>query len=118
MTFLAATDKARAKSFFAETLGFKFITDDGFALVFGLDGTMLRVSTVKTFTPQPFTVLGWQVGDIRKAYAALVKQGIAFERYPFVEDKDGVWTAPDGTKVAWFKDPDGSVLSLTEFVGK
>jgi hypothetical protein len=76
---------------------------------------MIRISKVPTFTPLQSTVLGWEVGDIKAIVDWLVKRGVVFEKYPFVEDKErGIWTAPGGTEVAWFKDPDGNVLSVAE----
>ena len=116
MTFLATTDRARAKTFYAETLGLTFVVDEPCALVLDISGAMLRISPVPSFTPQPFTVLGWEVPDIAAEISALVGKGIAFERYSFMEhDADGVVTFDNGDKVAWFKDPDGNLLSLTQF---
>jgi hypothetical protein len=91
------------------------ISDDEFALAFESNGTQLRIQKVQRITPPPFTVLGWQVTDIQAAIATLSQAGVSFERYSFMQqDAAGVWTAPGGTKVAWFKDPDGNLLSLSE----
>ena len=90
------------------------MANDGFALVFEGDGTMIRVVKVDAFSPQPFTILGWKVNDIQEKVAALTKRGVAFERYPGMEqDKLGIWDAPGGARVAWFKDPDGNLLSVS-----
>jgi catechol 2,3-dioxygenase-like lactoylglutathione lyase family enzyme len=88
---------------------------DGFALVFDLNGTMLRISKMTEFTPAQHTVLGWEVEDIGAAVDELAQKGVAFERYPGMgQDKNGIATFPTGDKVAWFKDPDGNVLSLSQ----
>jgi catechol 2,3-dioxygenase-like lactoylglutathione lyase family enzyme len=116
LPMLATTRPAEARRFFGETLGLTFETDDGFALVFGAGLGRLRIQKVEAFTPHAFTALGWMVDDIRFAIRELAKKGVVFERYEAMEqDADGVWTPP-GTKigVAWFKDPDGNLLSLTE----
>ncbi len=108
-------DKARAKAFYHDTLGIEFVADDGFALVFKLPNAMLRVVPVQELTPQPFTLLGWEVTAIEDEVKALTDAGIVFERYSYFEqDTLGIWTAPNGNKVAWFKDPDGNNLSLSQ----
>ncbi len=115
IAFVATSDPERARHFYSDFLGLRFVADDDFALVFDLNGTMLRVVKLKTVTPAPYTVLGWSVPDIRGAVAAL-RKNIQFERYDGMSQDDlGVWTAPGGAKIAWFKDPDGNTLSLTEF---
>jgi catechol 2,3-dioxygenase-like lactoylglutathione lyase family enzyme len=115
IAFVAVKDRSRARAFYEEVLGLSFIKDDGFALVYDLDGTMLRMAVVPDFAPQRFTVLGWEVGDIREAVTGLGASGVQFERYGFPgQDESGVWSAPDGSQVAWFKDPDGNVLSVSQ----
>jgi YD repeat-containing protein len=119
IAFVATDEPVASKAFYAETLGLRLVADESFALVFDASGTPLRVQKVREHTPLPYTVLGWIVTDISAAVARLGDQGVSFERYGwFEQDKRGVWTAPDGTKVAWFKDPDGNVLSLTEAAAK
>jgi len=116
IAFVAATDMARTKTFYGDIIGLALKADDGFALVFDCNGTMLRVSKVQKATVAPYTVLGWSVRDIRGKIQELGKKGVVFERFQgFPQDDLGAWTAPDGTKVAWFKDPEGNLLSLTEF---
>lgn len=113
--FAATAHPRRARAFYQRTLGLRLLTDDRFALAFDSNGVQLRVQKVEKVTPPPFTVLGWEVASIRRAMTALAKAGVTFERYPFLEqDAAGVWTAPGGTRVAWFKDPDGNLLSLAE----
>jgi predicted enzyme related to lactoylglutathione lyase len=116
IAFVATTNPGRAKKFYKDTLGLRFVSGGKFALVFDAGGTMLRVTPVKEFEPTCFTVLGWVVEDIAKEVRELTKQGVKFQRYDWMkQDEDGVWTSPDNAKVAWFNDPDGNVLSLTEF---
>jgi catechol 2,3-dioxygenase-like lactoylglutathione lyase family enzyme len=109
--------KDEAKEFYETTLGLVFKVDDQYALVFETGGNMLRLTTVKEFTPHPFSVLGWEVDDIAAAVEGLSGRGVKFEIYDFPwmsQDSQGVWAAPDGTKVAWFKDPDGNLLSVSQ----
>ncbi len=116
MAFVATRDPARARSFYRDTLGLRLLSEDRFALVFDANGTMLRVTTVHELALAKYTVLGWEVSDIVAAAKDLENAGIKLEQYGFKEqDERGIWTAPDGTRVAWFKDPDGNILSLTQF---
>jgi catechol 2,3-dioxygenase-like lactoylglutathione lyase family enzyme len=115
IAFLATTDAARARAFYAGTLGLRLVEDSPFALVFDVMGTMLRIQKVAALTPHPFTVLGWQVDDVATAVRELAGRGVTFNRYDGLDqDGDGVWTSPAGARIAWFSDPDGNVLSLTE----
>jgi catechol 2,3-dioxygenase-like lactoylglutathione lyase family enzyme len=115
VTFLLTKNPEASKRFYRDALGFKFLRDDGFALVFDAQGTMLRISKMADFTPAQNTVLGWEVKDIGAAVGEYSGKGVMFERYPNMgQDKDGVATFPTGDKVAWFKDPDGNVLSLSQ----
>ncbi|SRR5581483_4968301 len=117
VAFLPTTDYARARAFFEGVLGLSFRSQDDFALVMDANGIMLRISKVPDFAAKPYTILGWQVTDIDDVAAALSARGVSFERYGFLEqDALGVWTAPSGDRVAWFKDPDGNVLSLSQHV--
>ena len=120
IAFLPTTQPEQAKRFFEETLGLTLVSDERpFALVFNAHGTMLRVATVKEHAPEAFTVLGWQVEAIERVVERLAMAGVAMIRYPGVNDGDphGIWTSPSGARVAWFHDPDGNVLSVTEFPG-
>jgi len=115
IAFAATTDSARARRFYEGVLGFAVLSDDPFALALNVNGTMLRMQKVGSFVPPPFTALGWQVADIGLTIDALRKRGVTFERYPgMVQDERGIWTSPSGACVAWFKDPDGNTLSLSE----
>ncbi|MBB5318534.1 VOC family protein [Tunturibacter empetritectus] len=116
IAFIPTRDAAQSRSFYEGLLGLRFIDDDKFALVMEANGTMIRIVRVGNFTPAPFTILGWQVQDIHKSVADLSAKGLTFTRYPhFEQSPDGVWTAPGGTaKVAWFADPDGNTLSLSQ----
>jgi catechol 2,3-dioxygenase-like lactoylglutathione lyase family enzyme len=117
ITFIITSDRGKAKAFYRDILGFALTGEDDFAAVFDLNGTMLRISEVKDHMAQQFTVLGWEVTDIAAAAKALTKKGVTFNIYDgFGQDELGIWTSPAGeAKVAWFKDPDGNVLSLTQF---
>jgi catechol 2,3-dioxygenase-like lactoylglutathione lyase family enzyme len=113
--FLATSDPKRAKTFYSKTLGLRLVEDDQFALVFDAAGVPLRIQKVDAVHPHPFTSLGWQVRGIRRVVTGLTKRGVVFERYSFMDQDDqGVWLAPSGTRVAWFKDPDGNLLSLSD----
>lgn len=113
--FLPTINPSRSLSFFKDKLGLKLISQDDFALEFDAGNCHIRVTTVQQLTPQPFTVLGWDVTNIERVIKDLVQKGVTFERYGFAQqDELGIWVAPGGTKVAWFKDPDGNVLSLSE----
>ncbi|HWW60104.1 MAG TPA: VOC family protein [Thermoanaerobaculia bacterium] len=117
--FLNTTDANKAKTFYADTLGFALIGEDDYAIVFDANGTMIRVNKAREFKPAQGTVLGWQVDDIYAAIRELVARGVAFEQFnlPFMkQDEHGVWTPPGGDRVAWFKDPDGNVLSISQHV--
>ena len=113
--FLLTKDYDKARAFYEGKLGFEFVSLDQFALVMHAGKSMIRIVKVSTFTPLQSTVLGWQVGDIEVMVDWLTNRGVIFEKYPFVQDKErGIWTAPGGSRVAWFKDPDGNVLSVSE----
>jgi catechol 2,3-dioxygenase-like lactoylglutathione lyase family enzyme len=115
MAFAPTIDAARAVEFYRDTLGLPLISQDSFAAAFDAHGIMLRVSIVPSFTPQPFTVLGWKVPDIAAVVKELSAAGVKFERYMDSQDELNIWTAPGGANVAWFKYPDGNILSVTEF---
>jgi len=117
IAFVPTRDRDKARAFYEGVLGLRFINDDGFALVLDANGIMIRVANVKEFTPAQFTILGWKVSEIERVVQALQKKGVHFEIYGFPkQDEIGIWTAPTGDKVAWFKDPDGNILSLSEHV--
>ena len=114
VAFVPTKDAEKARAFYEGVLGLRFVKDDGFALVLDANGIMVRVAKAPDFKPAQFTILGWQVPDIKKIAAALRGKGVHFERFGFFEqDELGIWTAPTGDKVAWFKDPDGNVLSIS-----
>ncbi|HET9143902.1 VOC family protein [Actinophytocola sp.] len=116
IAFVPTTDLDRAREFYARTLGLPLRSANSFACVFIANGTMLRVTAVQHLTPQPFTVLGWGVPDIEAKARELVAAGLELERFDILEqDELGIWTAPDGDRVAWFQDPDGNRLSIAQF---
>lgn len=111
--FTATTQPDLARAFYGDTLGLRPISEDDFALLFDANGTDLRVQKVRAMQPAGYTALGWQVPDVRATVLGLRDLGVAFERYPYFEqDADGIWDAPGGARVAWFKDPDGNLLSV------
>lgn len=115
IAFTATADAARARNFYEQLLGLRLLADEPFAVVFDVNGVTLRVQKVQEVRPVPYTALGWAVSDIRSTVHALSGRGIAFERYPGLPQDDlAIWTSPSGARVAWFKDPDGNVLSLTQ----
>jgi catechol 2,3-dioxygenase-like lactoylglutathione lyase family enzyme len=115
VTFLLTQNPEAAIRFYRDTLELKFLRDDGFALVFDMNGVMLRISKTPSFTPAQGTVLGWESGDIGGDIAWMRKKGVAFERFPNLnQDEQGICTFSTGDKVAWFKDPDGNVLSISQ----
>jgi catechol 2,3-dioxygenase-like lactoylglutathione lyase family enzyme len=115
VTFIVTKDADKARQFYEGTLGLRFVEDTPFALLFDVNGIQLRVTRVEELTPSPHTVLGWDVGDVPGAVRGLVAKGVTFERYEgFGQDDDGIWSSPDGIKVAWFKDPDGNLLSVSQ----
>jgi catechol 2,3-dioxygenase-like lactoylglutathione lyase family enzyme len=116
VAFAAATDLNRARAFYERVLGLRVAEQNDFACVLDANGTMLRITAVPEVSRADYTVLGWKVADITAAVRGLAARGVVFLRYDGMDqDSDGVWTAPGGDKVAWFADPDGNVLSLTQF---
>jgi catechol 2,3-dioxygenase-like lactoylglutathione lyase family enzyme len=116
ISFVATQNPAAAVKFYAGTLGLTLVSDDPFAIVFDADGVTLRVQKVHELTPAKHTALGWEVADIHAKIKELTGKGARFERFDGLpQDESGVWTTPSGAKVAWFKDPDGNLLSLTQF---
>jgi len=115
MAFVGTSDGERARAFYEGTLGLAVTSDDGFALAVDANGTMLRIQKVGPFKPHPFTSLGWDVKDIDAVVASLEERGVVFERFAGMDqDERGIWSAPSGARVAWFKDPDGNTLSITQ----
>lgn len=114
--FVPVTDAAVAREFYAGVVGLTVVEETPFALVLDANGVMLRVTPVTDLAVQPFTIAGWAVADIAATVRALASSGVAFCRYDgMATDELGIWTAPSGDQVAWFQDPDGNTLSVTEF---
>jgi catechol 2,3-dioxygenase-like lactoylglutathione lyase family enzyme len=113
--FVLTKDYDKARAFYEGTLGFEFVSLDQFALVVTVGGHMIRIVKVPTFIPLQSTVLGWEVSDVEAVVTWLSERGANTEKYPWVQDSQrGIWTTPNGDKVAWFKDPDGNVLSVSQ----
>jgi catechol 2,3-dioxygenase-like lactoylglutathione lyase family enzyme len=113
--FVLTRDAQRARKFYEQALGFRFVSEDQFALVLKTDENMIRISPVKDSTPAAHTILGWEVADIEREVGHLRERGVEFTVYPWMKASGSViWSAPGGDKVAWFQDPDGNVLSLSQ----
>lgn len=113
--FVPTSDYEKARSFYEGKLGFQFLSLDQYALVMKVGGHMVRISKIPDFTPRQGTILGWEVENIESAATWLRDKGVTLEKYPFVQDRElGIWTTPTGEKVAWFKDPDGNILSVSQ----
>ncbi len=116
MAFIATRDSERSCAFYRDVLGLRFVADEPYALVFDASGTMLRVQKVQELVPATHTALGFRVADVRAVIRNLKSRGVSMERFGFMDQDDfGVWTAAGGAQIAWFKDPDGNLLSLTQF---
>ncbi|WP_435416816.1 VOC family protein [Parerythrobacter aurantius] len=115
--FIGTANRAAAKVFYGETLGLTQLSEDDFAVVYDLNGTMMRLSDIGGHTPSPHTILGWLVDDIATTMSVLRDRGVTFQIYEgFGQREDGIWQAPGGgPQIAWFLDPDGNNLSLTQF---
>lgn len=119
IAFVGATDPERAKAFYRDKLGLNLVSELSATLIFKTGETTLRISLVEEVTAAPYTVLGWKVEDIDGTVDTLSEKGVSFERIPGMDqDERGIWAASDGTKVAWFQDPDGNMLSVTEFTAR
>jgi catechol 2,3-dioxygenase-like lactoylglutathione lyase family enzyme len=115
--FAPTKDATAARTFYVDQLGLTFVSEDEYALVLNANGNMVRIIKARDFKPVQYTVLGWEVQNLAAVAAKLKDQGVVFEQYPFIQDKQlGIWTAPNGDKIAWFKDPDGNVLSISQHV--
>ncbi len=125
VAFAAVRDRDAARHFYRDVLGLELLGEDQFAMVFDANGTILRITPVADWTPPKFTVLGWEVPDIEQAVSELSAAGVQFEHFPWMKDQSpsGIWTSPSGpgvapvhagARVAWFKDPDGNVLSVSQ----
>src|SRR4029078_5875093 len=114
--FVVTTDSEKAKALYGDRLVFRLISSDQYALAFDANGTMLRVTKAQQFTPSRGTVVGWKVENIPAPVGELTSRGVHFEQFnlPFMkQDELGVWSAPNGDQVAWFKHPDGNTLSVS-----
>ena len=113
--FVATADAERARAFYQGKLGLALVEDNGYSLVFDVYGTQLRMQCVETVAPHPYTALGWEVADLAATVRALAAAGVRIARFPGLAlDADGIWDTPDGSRVAWFHDPDGNTLSLSQ----
>jgi catechol 2,3-dioxygenase-like lactoylglutathione lyase family enzyme len=115
VAFAATTDARRARAFYEDVLELQCVAEDEFAIVYDVNGISLRIQKVAHLSPQPFTVLGWSVSSIDAVVRRVTAKGAVFERYGALpQDAHGIWRSPSGAKVAWLRDPDGNIISLTE----
>jgi catechol 2,3-dioxygenase-like lactoylglutathione lyase family enzyme len=115
IAFIATADPESARQFYEGVLGLRLLEDSPFALVFEAGSIVLRIQKLASFTPVAHTVIGWRVSDISAIIEALASKGVRFERFAgMAQDGLGVWASPSGAKIAWFKDPAGNILSLTQ----
>jgi catechol 2,3-dioxygenase-like lactoylglutathione lyase family enzyme len=115
MAFAATKRPEQARAFYEGTLGLRVLSDDPYAIALDANGTQLRIQKVADFEPLPFTTLGWQVADIAATVEELQDRGVTFQTFPGLgQDARGIWSAPSGAQVAWFRDPDENTLSLTQ----
>jgi len=115
IAFVPTLQPDRARAFYAEVLGLRFVADEEYALVFDANGTVLRIAKVEELRPARYTLLGWKVPDINRSVIELADRGVTCERYAsLAQDELGIWASPGGAKIAWFRDPDGNILSLTQ----
>jgi catechol 2,3-dioxygenase-like lactoylglutathione lyase family enzyme len=113
--FVGTTDYDQARAFYEGRLGCEVLSADQFAMAVRLGGHQIRIVKIPNFSPVRNTVLGWEVSDIEGVVQWLQGRGVDLEKYPFIQDRElGIWTTPNGDKVAWFKDPDGNVLSVSQ----
>ncbi len=116
MCFAATANPDAARAFYRDTLGLELVEESPFALVFNANGIMLRVQNVPELVPAQYTMIGWKVADIRAELAELAARGVVALRYPWMQqDELGIWHTGSGAMVAWFHDPDGNTLSLTQW---
>ena len=114
--FIPTRDGDAARVFYEKKVGLRFISDDQFAVVFQSGENIIRIARTGSFTPAPYTILGWQSTNIEQDVREMSARGVTFERYDYMgpQDELGIWTAPGGAKIAWFKDPDGNTLSIAQ----
>ena len=115
MGFIFTRDYDNARAFYEGKLGLQFISQDQYALALRAGEHMIRIVKIPDFVPARATVLGWEVKDIEAVVAWLKARGVILEDYPFIQDRKlGIWSAPGGDRIAWFKDPDGNVLGVSQ----
>ena len=116
MAFIPTRDGDAARVFYEKKVGLRFISEDQFAIIFQSGANTVRITRTGSFTPAPFTILGWESSDIEQDVRDMTARGVVFERYDYMgpQDELGIWTSPSGAKIAWFKDPDGNTLSISQ----
>ncbi len=113
--FLATSQPELAKHFYTEKLGLSLLEDTPFAIVVESKGSVVRIQKMEQVQPQSYTALGWEVENINETVSNLLKAGVEFKQFDGLDQNElGIWSSPSGAKVAWLKDPDGNLLSLTQ----
>jgi len=116
MAFVPTNDPVTARAFYERVLGLKFVDEDGFAVTVEANGIRVRLVRIENHKPAQFTILGWEVADIERVVSELEERGVALAKFGMPgQDARGIWNAPGGARVAWFHDPDGNTLSVTQF---
>jgi catechol 2,3-dioxygenase-like lactoylglutathione lyase family enzyme len=114
VAFLGTSKPAEARAFYEGVLELALVDDHQFLMVFQSGPARVSLQKLDKVTPPHGTAMGWNVKDIRATMRALMARGVAFERFEGMDqDELGVWSPAPGTGVAWFKDPDGNLLSLS-----
>jgi catechol 2,3-dioxygenase-like lactoylglutathione lyase family enzyme len=116
--FIPVSGISSIREFYVKTLGLTFVHEDDFALVVDAHGTTIRITPVPDFAPQPFTIAGWSSEDVVSTVARMREAGVVFQLFDGLDqDELGIWHAPGGDLVAWFRDPEGNVLSISGHAG-
>ena len=115
VSFLATANAPESRAFYETIIGLELIEETDFALVFAVGNSHLRIQKVSQVSPPPYTSMGWLVKDIKNVVASLKERGVVLDFHQgLAQDENGIWTSPSCAKIAWFKDPDGNTLSLTQ----
>ena len=113
VAFLGTSNADRARAFYEGVLGLTFVSDHEHLMTFDSGAARVNLQKTDVVTPPFGTAMGWAVGDLRAAVRSLVARGVAFERFEGMQqDELRIWSPAPGQGVAWFKDPDGNLLSL------
>ena len=114
VAFVWTSDSGRARAFYEGVLGLTFAGDHDHLMHF--DSGPARIALGKSdqpVTPPHGTAVGWTVSDLKTNVRDLMARGVVFEAFKgMAQDELQIWSPVPGEGVAWFKDPDGNLLSL------